>query len=81
MKQIFQTEDGKTFTDAAEAEKHETFLREMKPAEDYKAALEKAGWKGAALTRQYNAGKAFLAWNVAGTVPALPEKSKEKVKK
>lgn len=68
MKQQFITEDGETFDDEAKAQAHEEFLKSLEPADKYRKALEKAGHKGASVTRQHNAVVAFLTYQSTGKV-------------
>lgn len=80
MKPMFKTEDGKIFEEAEDATAHEDYLAQLAPANEYKKALEKAGWKKASVTRQVNAVRSFLGWKVTGEVPAMQE-AKPKVEK
>lgn len=70
-----ETSDGKPFiNDKKGAESHQALLDAMKPADDYEAALKKAGWnEGRTLANQVNRVKDYLAWKETGTPPQPPE--------
>jgi len=80
MKKLYETDDGKQFSNEEEAIKHQELLNELVPAEEYGKALAQAGWTAPALTRQVNAAKAYLTFKETGILPEAKAKKAEEFK-